>query len=754
MAALSGLLAFLSVLIGAVADDVSPVEKVITMLKDLQTQVIMEGKLESKTYDTFACFCKDASEEKNQAINDGQDAKGTLEGNIGTLSSARDELDSDIAGLNKKIQELTKAIADAKAKRAKDLAEYDVEEAEIDHANNCVKGALDMLNQQKKAFNSAGASFAQVDSLRSLLREAVKVGAKLGLSPLKRGAITKLLEAKDPIALLQGLSSTPEDAEFASGEIIEVVDGLKDDFGDTLVDIRDTEETAKQDHEKSMERMSSELSTAESDLASKQASRADKVEKIGVQSKDLTLTAATLADDQAYLMELTSKCNLKAAQWEQRSQMRTEEITALTTAIHIVEGRVKDKTSEKTVRLVQLPRGMATDSPSEMSSEDEVDEILATEDSPAFLQLRETPRERSKRQLSAISAKAYHFLGLPSQEELNGKRALALNLLRTRGAELQSSVLLKLTASAASDPFGKLRQLIQELVERLLQEAADEANAKGWCDKEIGKAKQTRKLKAEMVHRLNSALGTAEATRDKLTDEIATLRQEISELQDSLAKQTKERDDEKTENEATISEAEEGKTAVDEAIQVLERFYKTAAKAEEPTAELLVKEQSIKLSRGVDDDMPDAGFDGANKGSQSASKGILGMLEVIQSDFIRTIEETTKEEKNSEDQFLAFSTATKVSIGKKTAGKENRESELEETKSQITEDNENLVDEQNLLDKAIQELIELQPQCVETGMSYEERVAKREQEIDSLKEALCVLDTEGPVQTESGCDKK
>jgi len=46
-------------------NDVSPTQKVVTMLEDLQTQVIMEGKEEAKGYDKFACFCKDMSEEKN-----------------------------------------------------------------------------------------------------------------------------------------------------------------------------------------------------------------------------------------------------------------------------------------------------------------------------------------------------------------------------------------------------------------------------------------------------------------------------------------------------------------------------------------------------------------------------------------------------------------------------------------------------------------------------------------------------------------
>lgn len=45
----------------------------------------------------------------------------------------------------------------------------------------------------------------------------------------------------------------------------------------------------------------------------------------------------------------------------------------------------------------------------------------------------------------------------------------------------------------------------------------------------------------------------------------------------------------------------------------------------------------------------------------------------------------------------------------------------------------------DILKIAIKELLELKPTCIDTGMSYEERVARREDEIESLKKALCVL---------------
>merc|ERR1719265_2444944 len=291
-------------------------------------------------------------------------------------------------------------------------------------------------------------------------------------------------------------------------------------------------------------------------------------------------------------------------------------------------------------------------------------------------------------------------------------------------------LLASLAVQVAADPFVKIKKLIQELIERLMQEAADEANHKGWCDKETSAAEQSRDYNAEEIVELNGRLATNEALRDKLQEEVDVLNKEIKELEDELAKATKMRADEKAENAATIKEAEEGKDAVKMAIEVLSKFYNKAKDAKVEFRQL--------------PDMPDSGFESgeAYKGKQAGSGGILGMLDVILSDFVRTIRETAKEEAKAAQEFLEFDRKTKTSINTKKLARDAKNSELEATLSAIEDDMEAI--------RAAQELLELHKACVDPGMSYAERAALREQEIESLKKALCILDTMGPVQTE-GC---
>merc|ERR1719353_2029570 len=194
------------------------------------------------------------------------------------------------------------------------------------------------------------------------------------------------------------------------------------------------------------------------------------------------------------------------------------------------------------------------------------------------------------------------------------------------------------------------------------------------------------------------------------------------------------------ENEETDTEAKDGVSAIKQALEILSHFYGEAAQA--------TVEEGFIQQPSVEDDAPDAGFDGAYTGAQGSSTGIVGMMEVILGDFERTISDTEELEASQKKEFVDYERETKISIGTKSSALSATSDDLTSTQEEIAADFKEIKTQQGLFDTKTQEWEELLPGCVaDPGMSYEERVERRETEIQALKDAYCILDNK-----EAGCD--
>merc|ERR1719174_1555805 len=104
------------------------VNKVVSMLEDLQLQVLAEGEAEAATYNKFACFCKTTQKEKSDAIKTGKDDKESLSADIKKLSKERDDLDDKIAKLQDEIKKAEDEMDKATKKSDADLKVYKTNE--------------------------------------------------------------------------------------------------------------------------------------------------------------------------------------------------------------------------------------------------------------------------------------------------------------------------------------------------------------------------------------------------------------------------------------------------------------------------------------------------------------------------------------------------------------------------------------------------------------------------------------------------
>merc|ERR1719487_2435826 len=136
--------------------EVSPVEKVITLLEDLKTETEDAGKKEASTYDTFACFCKDTTIEKSDAIKEEQDNidefAATLEEQTGISNAKQHETEE----LGELIRSLDKEMTEITARREKEKAKYEATAADLSKAVSSLEGAIADMQAGK------GASFLSV----------------------------------------------------------------------------------------------------------------------------------------------------------------------------------------------------------------------------------------------------------------------------------------------------------------------------------------------------------------------------------------------------------------------------------------------------------------------------------------------------------------------------------------------------------------------------------------------------------------
>jgi len=519
---------------------------------------------------------------------------------------------------------------------------------------------------KKQAYDRTQASMLQVAALK-----------RVSLIPDEAKKTIDAFLAQDP---QEGLAVSAPEAygyEFQSHGIIEMLEKLLDKFIAERTQLEKEEMNTKHAYDMLMQDLTAQIAQATQDREEKANTKAKKLEAKATAEGDLADTTATRDADQKYLDDLTAVCATKAADFASRQQLRAEELVAIEKAIEII---------------------------SDVAVSGSADKYL-----PTLLQVSSSSLAALRSDLSSAT------------------RVTLVAYLRKQGRELDSRVLSALADRASEDPFRKVKKMIKDLIVRLMEEANEEAEHKGWCDTELSTNEQTRKEKTEAVETLHAEIDELEASIQKLTEEITALTEAVAELDAAMAKATKLRQAEKAENTQTMEDAAVAQTAVAQAITVLKDFY---AKAGDATA--LLQQQPVA---------PEI-FDRPYKGLQAENGGVVGMLEVIESDFARLEAETRAAEATAQKEYDTFMTDSKVDKAAKVKDIEHKTAKRQDEEQALTVKREDLEGTQKELDAALAYFDKLKPSCVDAGVSYESRVSRRQEEIESLQEALKILNGE------------
>lgn len=654
--------------------DATPVDKVITLLTKLSAQVQAEGAAEAASYDKYACFCKEQASDKLYTIDKSDKKIKELEAAIEELEGEIKALDEAVADNRKEVEKEEKTQADNKKVREEESSKYVEKRKNLEEAVDAVSGALSTMRRSRDDVDQAVAGLLQKVSTESPYL-ALIAGATGGSK----------YHAPDGKA---------KSYEYGSKEVIATLTSLQTTFKKELADLDKEEINAASDYNMARGARANTIAALQKEINEKETLSASKSEEKSNKETDKQEETDARDSDQGFLDDVTKKCEAKAAAWDKRSSTRASELTALGQAVELLKGMGNAYSANS--KLVGLISKNSKHS------------------AASFLQLRSARRQT----LDGVKLQKLTDQ-LKKQAHSMNSASLAMLALRLQ--------------AAGPDHFVKVRGLIKDLITKLEEDAAAEADAKSLCDKNMKAAVEKRDKNAADMETASAQIESTSASINDLKKEVADLAANIADLNKEKLMATELRNNEKAENLKTISNAESGKTAVDSAIEILKKFYESL---------LQTKASPVDRSGNAVKDLAPETFssDEEYKGKGDSSKGIIGMLEVISSDFERTVKTVSDAEDQAKKDYEALTSDIKKAVKEKETLKEKKKGEVESKNSDLTGFKSDHKDASKMNAEAIEELEKLQASCVDTGESYAERAKHRKEEIEALKQALQLLE--------------
>merc|ERR1712203_1331590 len=196
---------------------------------------------------------------------------------------------------------------------------------------------------------------------------------------------------------------------------------------------------------------------------------------------------------------------------------------------------------------------------------------------------------------------------LANYEAVRFVRNLARKQKSTALSQLASRMSSAINAGTSADPFGKVKGLIADMIEKLEAEAEADATHKAYCDKEIAESNEKKDDKTSEIAKLTTKIDQMSARSAQLKQEVAALQKALAELAATQAEMDKLRKEENAVYVTEKADMEQGLEGVKMALKILRDYY--------------------------------AKDDKAHGAAEGAGESIIGLLEVVESNFSQQLAE-------------------------------------------------------------------------------------------------------------------
>lgn len=658
----------------------NPIEQTVALLTQLQASIVKDGEAEAEAYRKFSEWCHTAAHDRSHEIKSAKRQKDKLEREIELATSDIEEAEEAIEELASTLSSDKARLSNAADVRKSEKADFVKDETSLLATIEMLDKASHVLQKQMKANSKASfmQSQAYVTKVDDILQGLTAVIDAAGLPTEDTKALAAFMQERQTDSD-KGDSTAGQPAyESRSGSILKVLEDMREKAETLLRKSRESERKKQHNFELVKEELSDLTANTDKELQSKKGERAALQQDKAEDSGDLVIVTRELQETTEALHSTQAKCMSKAADHEQSIKTRAEELRVLTKAKSTIQATMG--TAEKRTY--------------------------------SFMQVTAKTRARSRG--GAVVSLLKRFA--------KQQRSTQLDQLASR-----ITALTKYGQASGENPFKKVKGLIKDMIYKLKKELRTN---KGYCDEML--------RSEERKDELTDLVGDLKAKIDKLMSASAKAKSDVKDLQVELAdlsQMQKEMDDAReAEHKAFLeakSDLQQGLAGCRTALRVLRDYYS----ADEEKDDVAMLQNQAASEDGGQQPEPDAPHSKAS----GAGSGIIGLLEVVESDLAKNLAELESNEDSSKAEFDKLTQENKVTKMQRDKDIEYRTARFKALDKSGAEQlsDKNVAEEE--LAAVIQYYQKVKNLCTPKEDDFAVRKKKRLEKIAALEQALAIL---------------
>merc|ERR1719191_723281 len=488
------------------------------MIKQLEK----EAEEDEEIYENLACWCETNDKEKTKAIADAEAHIQDLTSTIEELAATSARLSTEIKNLEKEVAENQEALDQAKAMRAKELAEFNAEEKDVLLNIQALKNAIIVLSKHNPGASLLQISATQTQDVATMLAGIMARNAVMFdgvLTPSQKRIVNAFVQS--PEDYFDAEPTFKQSYAPASGQIFGILKQMKETFEANLSTSQKEELAAQKAYEELKKAKEEEIAAGQDAIDTKTEELATTDEKLAMSKQDMEDTKAGLSEDEAFLLMLKEKCQGADQEYEERQKTRAAEIEAVSKALAFL-------------------------------TSDDARDLFSKTFNPALVQKKSTASNRQSQ---------------------------ASKLLAGIAKKNNNPRLMQLAMSIKLNAFTKVKKAIDDMIAQLLKEKQDEIKLKDFCRESFYENEMNTERKTREKEDLKKLIGELEIQIGELEKAIETLKMEIAEMERQMKAAGEDREKANKEFQLTVADQRASIKLLNAALGVLKSFYDKKAKA-------------------------------------------------------------------------------------------------------------------------------------------------------------------------------